>query len=316
MLGAAPMSACFAACVKRLRTALPVLESFVKYRVFRAFAWALPCPYQEPCMCETRKTLCTIPNCLSRRNVWARSGQQSFCIRCPSGKPSTRIWLVARCCVGAYHGLVMSVPSPPAPQSSHLELHMLHICEGDHMNSTNVCLPGQTSHWFVCDAWSKKLSLMVGWWAQCIAKHRVCSESPHFTAQELSLSHDRCLLSRVDGDGRQRLEGHATSFVIRSPHDRIRCVCYSCDNTRPEFSLSKPVAEEAHSHLRSVCTHELVPTWQKVSTCVWQHIPAETQAGCMPNCLRVNRALAQCVSATCFLEQHLVPWCLGDQIQV
>ncbi|CAE7948377.1 PH1 [Symbiodinium sp. KB8] len=118
---------------------------------------------------------------------------------CFAGKPSTRIWLVARCCVGAYHGLVMSVPSPPAPQT----------------NFTLVCV-------------------------------RRLEQEVVPDGGELSLSHDRCLLSRVDGDG--------------------RCVCYSCDNTRPEFSLSKPVAEE-------------------VSTCVWQHIPAETQVDLSKNTL-------------------------------
>eukprot|EP00439_Symbiodinium_sp_Y106_P037798 s4218_g4.t1 len=76
---------------------------------------------------------------------------------------------------------------------------------------------------------------------------------------ELALSHDRCLLSRVDGDG--------------------RCICYSCDNTRPEFSLSKPVAEE-------------------VSTCVWQHIPAETQVDLSKN------ALSEYPGVACLVALH------------
>ena len=42
---------------------------------------------------------------------------------------------------------------------------------------------------------------------------------------ELSLSHDRRLLSHVDADK--------------------SCSCYSCDTARPEFRLAKPVAEQA-----------------------------------------------------------------------
>lgn len=63
---------------------------------------------------------------------------------------------------------------------------------------------------------------------------------------ELSLSHDRRLLSRIDEDG--------------------RCFCYSCDNTRAEFRLARSVAE-------------------KVDRSVWQHIPAETQVELSTNSL-------------------------------
>eukprot|EP00435_Cladocopium_sp_Y103_P012563 s592_g3.t1 len=64
--------------------------------------------------------------------------------------------------------------------------------------------------------------------------------------EELSLSHDRRLLSRIDEDG--------------------RCFCYSCDNTRAEFRLARSVAE-------------------KVDRSVWQHIPPETQVELSTNSL-------------------------------
>ncbi|CAE8624816.1 unnamed protein product [Polarella glacialis] len=54
---------------------------------------------------------------------------------------------------------------------------------------------------------------------------------------ELSVSHDRRVLSRVDSDG--------------------RCFCYSCDRSRPAFSIPQPVVDEVQQY-------------------VWQHIPAET----------------------------------------
>ena len=63
---------------------------------------------------------------------------------------------------------------------------------------------------------------------------------------ELSLSHDRRLLSRIDEHG--------------------RCFCYSCDTTRAEFCLAKPVAEQ-------------------VEQSVWQHIPPETQVELCTNSL-------------------------------
>ena len=111
------------------------------------------------------------------------------------------------------------------------EFHMF-VCQ-DKLHIGVCAMPGARSH---PRGWGGGLSALL---------HCLRFEYPHFTTKELALSHDRCLLSRVDGDGRPRME--VISFLTRLPYDSIRCICYSCDNTRPEFSLSKPVAEEAQS---------------------------------------------------------------------
>eukprot|EP00931_Biecheleriopsis_adriatica_P046808 TRINITY_DN26928_c0_g1_i1.p1 TRINITY_DN26928_c0_g1~~TRINITY_DN26928_c0_g1_i1.p1 ORF type:complete len:3379 (-),score=748.43 TRINITY_DN26928_c0_g1_i1:238-10323(-) len=76
---------------------------------------------------------------------------------------------------------------------------------------------------------------------------------------ELSISHDRRLLSRLGRDG--------------------RLLCHSCDSSRPEFRITRPVAEE-------------------VSHCVWQHIPAETRVD------MAKSSLSEYPGVSCLVALH------------
>ncbi|CAJ1387957.1 unnamed protein product, partial [Effrenium voratum] len=106
---------------------------------------------------------------------------------------------------------------------------------------------------------------------------------------ELSLSHDRRLLCRVGADG--------------------RCVCYSCDNARPELRLATLVAEQ-------------------VDQCVWQQIPAETQVqlsthslseypgvACLVALHRSNAALSFCRFVGLDSEVRDLPAQLADDAE-